>query len=51
MIEVQHVTKQFGPRCSQHFNGCGVCQMWAAFDLVDALIYDELGIDEDNDDG
>ena len=32
------VTSHFGKRCSIVENGCGCCQMWKAYDLVDTMI-------------
>jgi hypothetical protein len=32
------ITSHFGKRCSTIENGCGCCQMWKAYDLVDTMI-------------
>ena len=31
-------TRHFGKRCKTMEYGCGACQMWRAYDLVDAMI-------------
>jgi hypothetical protein len=32
------ITSHFGKRCETLEHGCGACQMWKAYDLVDAMI-------------
>lgn len=32
------ITSHFGKRCATVENGCGCCQMWKAYDLVDTMI-------------
>ena len=32
------ITDHYGPRCSEFKGGCRICAMWAAYDLVDAMI-------------
>ena len=32
------ITSQFGKRCKAVESGCGCCQMWRAYDLVDTMI-------------
>lgn len=34
------ITKNYGERCPEVCGGCGTCGMWAAYDLVNALVID-----------
>ena len=36
----RYITKHYGERCPEVSGGCCLCAVWAAYDLVDALLVD-----------
>lgn len=45
------ITKQYGPRCDMRSPGCPCCEIWAAFDLVDTLLIEDIDYKHDKRNG